>query len=121
VGVNLGTRDVIYITKMTAEGRVIGFNISLSLCRLLSQPQTIYGGVGGYAPTGVSIPIIDVARMPVVGGATTFIVTDPTNCGMGSVDQGGVYLNIPAYKVPGTSAMIPAAQTHISFTRASCL
>jgi hypothetical protein len=121
VGVNLGTKDVIYITKMTAGGRVVGFNISLSLCRAISSPQSIYGGVGGYAPTSVSIPIIDVTRMPIVAGASPFIVTDPTNCGMGSVDQGGVVLNIPAYPVPGTSAIIPPTQTYIAFTRASCL
>ncbi|MFI5392008.1 MAG: hypothetical protein ACHQYQ_11660 [Bacteriovoracales bacterium] len=121
VGVNLGTRDVIYITKMTAGGRVVGFNISLSLCRSITQPQSIYGGVGGYAPSSVSIPIIDVTRMPTVGGASPFIVMDPTNCGMGSVDQGTVVLNIPAYQVPGTNAIIPATQTYIAFTRASCL
>lgn len=120
VGINVGTKDIIYITKMTSGGRVVGFNISLSLCRSISSPQTIYTG-WNQPPLYVSIPLIDQSRMPAVAGASPMIVTDPTNCAMGSVDQATVVLNLPPYRIPNTNATIPATQLPISFTRASCL
>lgn len=113
VGVNLGTKDIIVISKITAGGRVVGFNISLSLCRDIRQVNSGYGII--------NIPIIDQTRVPTIAGANPMIVTDPTNCAMGSVDQAYVYLNIPAYRVPNTSVVYPATQMPVSFTRANCL
>lgn len=113
VGVNLGTKDVVAITKMTGGGRVVGFNITLSLCRDIRQVNSGYGVV--------NIPVIDQSRMPAVGGSSAIIVTDPTNCGMGSVDQATILLNIPAYRVPNTNVTYPQFQLPISFTRANCL
>lgn len=121
VGINLGTKDIIVITKMTSGGRVVGFNISLSLCRDIRQMQVQVPSGYGYQSVTLPIPIIDTTRVPSIGGMSPAIVTDPTNCGMGSVDQAYIILNIPPYRVPNSNATIPGTQLPVSFTRANCL
>ena len=118
VGVNTGVKqstnrpynDIIVISKMIAGTNVIGFNIWLSLCKDVGQ---ISGGYG-YPPT--SIPIIDQSRPLRIQGSTPIIVSDPTNCAVGTVDQATVYIYIPSYQRYPEGGIIPT-----SFTRANCL
>lgn len=110
VGVNSGTRDVISITKMTDGSRVLGFNITLYLCRSVTS-------LGGY-----TFPVIDQSRLPTVAGTDRpIIVSDPTNCSIGTVDQAIIYVNIPAYRVPNSNSVLQAQQFPIAFTRGNCL
>ncbi len=114
IGVNAGSRDVIAITKMTDGTRVLGFNVSLFLCRTVTQVQPYYGVV--------TIPLIDQSRLPVVAGTDRpIIVTDPTNCSVGTVDQAVIYIKIPAYQVPNTGVVYQAVQLPLAFSRGSCL
>jgi hypothetical protein len=114
IGVNVGTRDIISISKMTDGNRVLGFNISLYLCRTVTQVQTYYGNI--------TIPIIDQSRLPVVAGTDRpIIVMDPTTCITGTVDQALIYVNIPRYTVPNTTVTYEGSQLPIAFSRGNCL
>jgi hypothetical protein len=96
---------------------VVGYNISLSLCKnIASSPHDIKDELG--ASINSPVPIIDVSRMPTLLSIWPITVLD-TNCEMGSVDPGKVLLNIPTYIVPGIR--VPPASLIVEFTRASCL
>lgn len=112
VGINFQTKDIIVINKITAAGRVTGFNVSLLLCRDIRQVNTLYGVT--------SIPIIDQTRMPTVYQSNPIIVTDPTNCPLGTVDQAFIRLILPAYKVPNTNVTYNQTYLDVSFTRGPC-
>ncbi len=113
VGVNYQTKDVMVVTKVTSGGRVVGFNVSLSLCRDIRQVNSGYGVV--------NIPIIDNSRMPGIYQSNPIIVTDPTSCPMGTVDQAYVRLILPAYRVPNTNVTYAQTYLDVSFTRAPCI
>ncbi|MFI5391963.1 MAG: hypothetical protein ACHQYQ_11430, partial [Bacteriovoracales bacterium] len=119
VGVNLETKDIIYITKITDGEKVVGYNISLSLCRHIALfPHDIKDEWG--ASINAPVPIIDDRRMPTYQSIWPTTVMD-TDCEMGSVDSGKVLLSIPTYTFPGTNSRVQSAQLIIEFTGASCL